>query len=238
MSYKIMRVPLDFTQPLNEAWAGYTMPPSPTCTTCQGSGDTGAFAWLYRLGELRDMLAEDIVEQRRDRPIHPYLSALRNKPTEYMSATLRRPSEDILEFLTGLTGLPVSDLTHWRGLDRASLKGLLKASGVGPTWGWCKDCEGKGHLTNPETEGWTPTEPPSGPGWQLWETITLGSPVSPVFPTGDELARHMAETGFTPAEAQALVESGWAPSGIIAGGRMHDDKGAALALQRMDNNGR
>ena len=31
-------------------------------------------------------------------------------------------------------------------------------------------------------------DPPSGPGWQLWETTSAGSPVSPVFATPEELA--------------------------------------------------
>ena len=34
----------------------------------------------------------------------------------------------------------------------------------------------------------TPFDPPIGPGYQLWEDVTEGSPISPVFKTINELA--------------------------------------------------
>lgn len=34
---------------------------------------------------------------------------------------------------------------------------------------------------------WEPEEPPKGKGFQLWETTTEGSPISPVFRTLEEL---------------------------------------------------
>lgn len=45
--------------------------------------------------------------------------------------------------------------------------------------------------------GWTEAnngayDPPAGDGWQLWETTTEGSPISPVFPTAEDLATWMA----------------------------------------------
>lgn len=58
----------------------------------------------------------------------------------------------------------------------------------------CSTCQGEGDLEaypgqRDEAENWEPTEPPEGEGWQLWETVTEGSPISPVFPTGQALAR-------------------------------------------------
>jgi hypothetical protein len=41
------------------------------------------------------------------------------------------------------------------------------------------------------------TEPPPGDGYQLWETVTEGSPISPVFATPDELAEWMASPAYT-----------------------------------------
>lgn len=40
----------------------------------------------------------------------------------------------------------------------------------------------------PVCEGYCKEDPPAGPGYQLWETTTEGSPMSPVFATLDELA--------------------------------------------------
>lgn len=56
----------------------------------------------------------------------------------------------------------------------------------------CPTCEGDGYLWPSKKieeayEAWRPTEPPAGDGYQLWETTSEGSPVSPVFETLGEL---------------------------------------------------
>lgn len=68
-------------------------------------------------------------------------------------------------------------------------------------WGVCDGCNGEGFIPNPNPavqvlykgvnlfDEWEPTEPPSGPGWQLWDDIhETGAPLSPVFNTAEELA--------------------------------------------------
>jgi hypothetical protein len=69
-------------------------------------------------------------------------------------------------------------------------RALVKAAGKDPeTWGICSVCEG--HADDPEkraeAEAWEREGPPTGDGYQLWETTSEGSPVSPVFATMDEL---------------------------------------------------
>ena len=49
-------------------------------------------------------------------------------------------------------------------------------------------------------------EPPSGEGYQLWETTTEGSPVSPVFKTIDELSEWCEEHATTFADFKATKE--------------------------------
>ncbi len=61
----------------------------------------------------------------------------------------------------------------------------------------CSRCDGKGILwPTPEIEQqyeeWRRIEPPSGVGYQLWETVSEGSPISPVFATSEELADYLA----------------------------------------------
>lgn len=58
----------------------------------------------------------------------------------------------------------------------------------------CKACKGEGEFwQSPEIhaahEAWKDIEPPTGPGWQLWEDTSEGSPVSPVFETAEGLAK-------------------------------------------------
>jgi hypothetical protein len=60
-------------------------------------------------------------------------------------------------------------------------------------YGPCPRCKGKGELKLPRKpkkrhKKWKAYEPPSGIGYQLWETCSDGSPVSPVFATAEELA--------------------------------------------------
>jgi hypothetical protein len=59
-------------------------------------------------------------------------------------------------------------------------------------YGTCKYCKGEGEIWQSEEikklhEEWKEFEPPEGDGYQLWETTTEGSPISPVFPTLKEL---------------------------------------------------
>lgn len=70
-------------------------------------------------------------------------------------------------------------------------------------------------------------EPPEGEGWQVWETVSEGSPTTPVFATREELIEHLTLVGAGgvcgPVSRQAaknFVEDGWAASfvGMSFGG--------------------
>jgi hypothetical protein len=60
----------------------------------------------------------------------------------------------------------------------------------------CGTCNGSGGIWRDAEhkaahEAWERTDPPTGDGWQLWETVSEGSPISPVFPTADGLTEWM-----------------------------------------------
>lgn len=62
----------------------------------------------------------------------------------------------------------------------------------------CPACVGSGEYWPDKkdkalAEAWKEHEPPKGSGWQLWETTTEGSPMSPVFATAEELAAWCAD---------------------------------------------
>lgn len=88
----------------------------------------------------------------------------------------------------------------------------------------CQTCQGHSSTEvypgqRAEAEAWEPTEPPAGDGWQLWETVSDGSPFSPVFPTSGALAMWMSEPergeDWVPADVAArFIQEGWAPSGV------------------------
>lgn len=99
----------------------------------------------------------------------------------------------------------------------------------------CAICKGDGELwpsseAKQAYEDWERTDPPHGDGYQIWETVSEGSPISPVFSTPEDLARHMTTTKWgadhgTPyATWLAFIKGpGWAPSmaitsrGIVSG---------------------
>jgi hypothetical protein len=62
----------------------------------------------------------------------------------------------------------------------------------------------------------------------MYENTSEGTPISPAFPTPEELARWLADNnasafagqGATYEQWLSTCKSGWAPSAIIAGGRM------------------
>ena len=84
----------------------------------------------------------------------------------------------------------------------------------------CRVCYGKGEVC-------FSVEVPEGPGWQMWETTSEGSPISPVFETPEELARWLADTGASALGSQTatydqwlamIVGPGWALSGMLTVG--------------------
>lgn len=66
----------------------------------------------------------------------------------------------------------------------------------------CPICKGEGHIWDSVEneklyEEWQSYEPPAGEGYQLWETTSEGSPVSPVFDTPEKLADYLASHGVS-----------------------------------------
>lgn len=97
----------------------------------------------------------------------------------------------------------------------------------------CEYCHGTGEFwKTPElkaqSDAWKDYEPPAGEGYQIWETVSEGSPISPVFATPEELAEHMshttwgADTGSSYETWMKFIQGpGWAPSMIVQGGKMY-----------------
>ncbi|TDP29824.1 hypothetical protein [Nocardia ignorata] len=93
----------------------------------------------------------------------------------------------------------------------------------------CATCDGHGSLEKwrcqrIRAELWEPTDPPTGDGWQLWETVSEGSPITPVCSTREGLINYLASSHYsrgplTYEQATGLVDAGWAPSliGTAAG---------------------
>mgnify|MGYP006951075660 CR=1 FL=1 len=118
------------------------------------------------------------------------------------------------------------------------IKARCEREGISDT---CPTCKGHGSIEKykgqrAEAEAWEASDPPKGDGWQLWETVSEGSPISPVFAAPEGLAEWMASPAYTwgavksdadrPSYETALrfVSAGWAPSfastvstGVVSG---------------------
>lgn len=130
-----------------------------------------------------------------------------------------------------------ADVNMWslQGLGHDSINSWVvisdrcKRLGVSAT---CTACEGHGSVERypgqrAESDAWESEDPPIGEGWQVWETVSEGSPITPVFASAEELINHLVNVGawdkkWNRASAEEFVKgSGWAPTGMFIGGKHH-----------------
>lgn len=253
MGREIRRVPKDFDFPLNKTWSGYLHPDTlhgEHCSPCGGNGRTPASLWVQAIGLMIEDIAQDLSAQEHGKKAHPYLTEhmpheprttgkiSEDKTHWVQEPAVMRPTPDFQEFVQGLlseeekkvherraTG-PFSSYSYQVGLA------LVRAAGLDiDTWGICPACEGHGTTESypgqrADYDAWEATEPPTGEGWQLWQTVSEGGPISPVFETPEELARWMASPAYhwgvsrpmKYEDALAFVKGpAWAPSFIVTG---------------------
>jgi len=233
MGREVKRVALDFDWPLEKVWEGYLNPHCAKCPTCKGSGSTAAMQRLEEIVNLLMLSGEDATRGR----CHPYFH---NGVALYHTEG-KVCGSDMVELTTALAGRAPSVFGH-DCLDRwCAAKKIIAAAGLPESWGICPDCEGDGiDLSHKEAyEAWKPTEPPSGEGWQVWETVSEGSPISPVFATPEELARHMSKTRWGADRGQSydtwlsfITGPGWAPSCVMKEGVLMDGVSAVAGATK------
>lgn len=66
--------------------------------------------------------------------------------------------------------------------------------------------------------------------YQVYEDVTEGTPISPVFQTREDLMAWLTESGMTVPQAEYFIVEGWLPSMIIAGGETYFGLGTAKIL--------
>lgn len=93
----------------------------------------------------------------------------------------------------------------------------------------CPTCKGSGDYwpsleAKKQYDKWEKTDPPTGDGWQLWETVSEGSPQSPVFSTEEEFVNYLVKVKcYSKKAATAFAQSGWAPSLVMVGNKMYEN---------------
>lgn len=60
--------------------------------------------------------------------------------------------------------------------------------------------------------------------YQIYETVSEGTPTSPIFETTDEMAAWLVSEGYSKEAAKVFVREGWAPSMLLVTGEgLHRD---------------
>ncbi len=254
MGREVKRVPLDFDHPMDVTWPGFLMPESldeRACMVCRDSdgltvearaiADTfyahkidspraSELAWSDKIGqaEVDNLLAEGRLTTLVKR------TPTEDNPRDWEWAALPRTAVDVnAEQRRG--GLGGHDAINRWILIRFRCERLgIKME--------CSACNGHGHVEvypgqRAEAEAWERTEPPTGDGWQMWQTVGEGSPISPVFATPEGLAEWLGangnarwRTGENTAEQWLkMILAGWAPSGAIIGGEFMDGVAAVAS---------
>jgi len=228
MGREIKRVPLDFDWPLEKVWDGFQTknPHYIVCPNCE-NGYNGASKWLQSIGYLIASIADDAVNLQNPRPgrvrMHPYLTSLMNRPDV-------DPSMEITEWLKGI-GLKPDGPFGYHGFS--IYEKLRDFSGLDRNWEECSTC--KGHAIDPNhyeaykkfNDEWEETPVPEGEGYQVWETVSEGSPVSPVFESKEKMVEWLISEGYSKTAAENFVKSEWVPSMIMTNTGMYSDIEAA-----------
>lgn len=210
MGRTLKRVPLDFQWPMKTRWKGYVNPyKSNKCDACDMSGYNPETKKLYDsfYGVVDGVHGHDdvrwddkITQEEVDYLIkegrlfgwtHKYDSDLGKwVPTGNVPT-----ADDVNKAQRNRTFMNTHDSINHHALTR------FRANKLG-VYGKCVACEGHGETWADEEvkkkhEEWARQDPPAGDGYQLWETTSEGSPISPVFKTLDELCTWSAENATT-----------------------------------------
>ena len=235
MGRELKRVPLDFNQPLNSVWSGFLNPhygKKHNCTDCDGTGSTTAANRLSDLVSLLMLSGSDALQGR----CHPYLIE-----APLYSTRGKACGQDMTDLTAGLAGRPPYSFGHDACDKYVATKKIVAAAGLPESWGICQTCDGEGVIwDSPEdqqlAEAWTATQPPTGEGYQIWETVSEGSPISPVFSTPEQLAAYMAGTkwgadkGSTYEQWMHFIKGpGWSASMLVDAHGVHTGPRASPA---------
>jgi len=208
MGREVKRVALDFNWPLEKVWSGFLNPHYKACPHCRAGYSASYDAISKHINKL--MWDSDVTKDASGATITTFLCG-------------RSPRRSFMGH---------DSLDAW-----AAVKKLGELAGLPKEWSTCAYCNGDGvDPANKEAyDAWQPTEPPEGEGYQIWETVSEGSPISPAFATPEELARYMAGKQWGADDGSSyetwlkfITGPGWAPSMIMDENGIHTGPEAAL----------
>jgi hypothetical protein len=215
----VKRVALDFEWPKGKVWKGYVNPHFKKCPedgkTCF-NGENAAAKYLEHLSSMFNVAASSAHRGET----HPYLKDLPyygdHPDWEVQPPEVCKKMVDLVRALSGNKDNGVFAFfgsghdIFFKLLDVAGIKNTHEENSPAYEWCHCSVCKGSGMdpAVKEKYDAWTETEPPEGKGWQLWETCSEGSPVSPVFETAEALADWCADNA-TIFASEKMSRSKW-----------------------------
>ena len=204
MGREMRRVPMDFDWPRSEVWKGYFNPLHDEVKDCPSCAyPSGGLGLNKKTAQLSRNFYDHSSESGKG-----WRDKITQEEVDYLL------SEDRLRtFVDGKwQNLPITadevnteQKNFMGGHDAINRMYLIefRAKKLG-IWGPCDICEGHGSIY-PEgyDHDYEWVEPPTGEGFQMWETTSEGSPASPVFASIDELAEWCATNASTFASVKA-----------------------------------
>lgn len=244
MGRELRRVPLDFKWELNKIWKGFVNPyPSEmykySCEMCGGTGYNPATkelldTWYDTEGYYKQRWWYDYDANGRACAIieaYPgackrWLHKLTQEEVDVLIANLRFAHHTSAEEVNTANRPGAYGFGHDSINQHLCVKARAERLGV---YGTCEKCAGKGEIVfNTEVEKlhreWEQEDPPSGEGWQVWETVSEGSPVTPVFDSPEKLIDYLATVGIfekvynREAATKFVMEKNWVPGSLYIPG--------------------
>lgn len=238
---------LDFNWPLKKVWHGFLNPyykESRKCPQCDGGGLNEESALLaeafYGSNKYGTRWGENITQEEvgalvAEGRLMDFTHTWNATPGEGWKPK-NPPYMPTAEEVNALNQGSRRGFAGHDGINRwVLIETRARRLGI---WGKCSKCEGEGTLwpdktTKQRCEDWYDNErfgPPEGPGYQVWETVSEGSPFSPVFATAEGLEDWLVnDQDYSRKGARAFIDSEWAPSMIMTNGRTgRDVDGLAL----------
>jgi hypothetical protein len=207
MGRTLKRVPMDFNWPIDQIWKGYFNPyHGVPCKTCKETG-YGPEARQYKDEWYGLDGHEHYIPIKRNGRVFRYNDNAHQYHLTQTEVTALIENNRIWDLRKNDHIPTPEEVNEWAkhelmGHDSLNewicMNAVMKEKGIDPI---CPVCNGHSviypseDIANKNDEWYEKErfEPPEGEGYQLWETTSEGSPMSPVFKTASDLADYCAK---------------------------------------------
>jgi hypothetical protein len=189
----LKRVPMDFDYPLHHVWYGYKSPyASVNCPYCFNGREHGSDGWSPAARNMKNNFLRTSDPHWIQMDDYRYDDNAWGNHITQEECQMLWDNGDLCHFQEVPTPEMLRryfNLHFGFGSEHTPL--IRHRLGEDQTWCWRCKGEGEFYIT-PEiakaAEEWEDIEPPEGEGFQAWEDVSAGSPISPVFSTLEELS--------------------------------------------------